>query len=79
MWYIERAMQEFPYVNFRYIIEPTMSLPGQTIPLNFNHDDLVKCIDDGYKDAEAVINATGTKGNAREAISNWRATRDYQL
>ena len=79
MKYILNAMQYFPDVNYRYIIQPLEKLPGQAIPLNFKHDDIVAGIDIGYNEAKKVIQNVGTKGNAHEVIEAWRKSRDYRV
>ena len=57
MTYVQNADQSFPDVNIRYVVFPTVSLPTGLVPLGFNHDDIVKMINQGETDAERVLKA----------------------
>jgi hypothetical protein len=75
MYLIYQAMQAYPNVHYRYIVKPTMKMPGSTIPLDFDHDDVVTCLNDGYGDAKNVLEKSGAQGNAYEVMEEWHATK----
>ncbi|CAG9330900.1 unnamed protein product [Blepharisma stoltei] len=62
------AMEAYPDVNFRYYIQPSVSL-GK-VPLNFTHAALMYNYDVGMKDAQNIIN---NKIFARQIINDWIA------
>jgi hypothetical protein len=73
MHLIYEAMQAYPNVHYRYIVKPTMKLPGDPVPLDFKHPDVIKVLNDGYSNAKAVLEKTGAKGNAYDVIEEWKA------
>lgn len=51
------AKVDFPNLNFRYVIIPTVKLPSGEIPLGFDKAQLQEMIDIGMQDAEDRIKA----------------------
>jgi hypothetical protein len=78
MRYIYSAMQDYPNVNFRYLIKPTKKMPGGKIPLDFDHPAVTVVLSDGYSDAEAVVKKYGLDGNADDVMKDWAANEDYK-
>lgn len=68
---------DYPDVLFRYTVYPESKLPQGTIPLSFDHDKIMECIEIGYKDAEKVIlekvDASGQRllGHIQSLMENW--------
>lgn len=52
---IIHAINDFPEVNFRYIVFPLESIPSFTVPIFFDKDSIEEMIKLGEKDAKAVI------------------------
>jgi hypothetical protein len=75
MWYIYTAMQAYPNVNFRYLVKPTMKMPGSIVPLDFDHKSVTQVLDDGYSDAKNILANAGSTGNAAEVIAEWESGR----
>lgn len=52
---LTEAEQEFPNINFRYVVAPSQELPTATLPLGFKHDEILQMIAIGQKDGLAAI------------------------
>lgn len=45
----------FPEVTFRYLVSPSESISSGTIPLNYNQEQINRCMRVGQKDAENAV------------------------
>eukprot|EP00343_Euplotes_focardii_P000758 CAMPEP_0205800326 /NCGR_PEP_ID=MMETSP0205-20121125/1962_1 /ASSEMBLY_ACC=CAM_ASM_000278 /TAXON_ID=36767 /ORGANISM="Euplotes focardii, Strain TN1" /LENGTH=337 /DNA_ID=CAMNT_0053063257 /DNA_START=32 /DNA_END=1042 /DNA_ORIENTATION=- len=52
---VERAVRNYPKVNFRYVIGPSTQLSGSPIPLDFSRSHLDKCFEIGKNDAIKAV------------------------
>jgi len=52
---VERAVRNYPKVNFRYVIGPSTQLSGSPIPLDFSKSHLDKCFEIGKNDAIKAV------------------------
>jgi len=65
------AITAFPQVNFRYYVQPSVSLG--LIPLDFSHQALENNYNIGFKDAQNVVNKNIY---ARQIIDEWIASNN---
>lgn len=50
-----RGMQDYYEVDFRYVVAPTEELESSIVPMLFKHDDILKMIALGKKDAKQAM------------------------
>ena len=55
MFMVDEQIRAFPDVNWRYLISPTTSLPGDTVPLDFKPEDSIINMNQGALDAKNAI------------------------
>ena len=66
MFYVEEEMRAFPEVDWRYIVMPTHSLKGETIPLDFSPESLAYNILHGEEDGRDAVK---NKVNAKDLVA----------
>ncbi len=49
------AKDNFPFVNFRYVVAPSVALPDASFPLLFKQSDLQASLAQGLTDAENCV------------------------
>ena len=49
------ALEDYPEVNFRYLIKPSSALPTGKLPINFERDNVEKLINFGFADAAEIV------------------------
>lgn len=59
---VERAMEDYYAVNFRYVVAPTTKLESSIVPMSFKHADILHMIEQGKKDAQQVMEMGHTAG-----------------
>ena len=52
---VERAVADFPGVNFRYTVAPSGKIETSPIPMTFSHKQILEMIELGKKDAELAM------------------------
>jgi predicted acylesterase/phospholipase RssA len=52
---IERGMEDYYDVDFRYVVAPTEKLEPSIVPMAFKHKDIVHMIEQGKADAKQVM------------------------
>ena len=52
---IERGMQDYYEVDFRYVVAPTSKLEPSIVPMEFRHEDIIKMIEKGKEDAKQAM------------------------
>eukprot|EP00344_Euplotes_crassus_P005309 CAMPEP_0197004298 /NCGR_PEP_ID=MMETSP1380-20130617/21202_1 /TAXON_ID=5936 /ORGANISM="Euplotes crassus, Strain CT5" /LENGTH=349 /DNA_ID=CAMNT_0042423043 /DNA_START=24 /DNA_END=1073 /DNA_ORIENTATION=+ len=52
---LERALQDFEGVNFRYLVVPSKKVEPTIIPMDFSHKEIQKMIKEGREDAKKVL------------------------
>jgi predicted acylesterase/phospholipase RssA len=67
------ATEDYPDVNFRYLISPSVPLPDGEIPMGFVPAQIQEMIQIGIKDAQDAISA----GAYTQAQKGFNAARDY--
>lgn len=71
VWYLYYAMTAYPEVNFRYILFPSKSIPGELIPLDFKPASLKAGFDVGVNDGlNAIRNSQVLKEDIDDRINN---------
>ena len=71
LWYVYNAMRAYPYVNFRYILFPSKSIPGELISLDFRPASLKAGYDVGVSDGLDAIKYSQTlKQDLKERFSS---------
>ncbi|CAG9329564.1 unnamed protein product [Blepharisma stoltei] len=55
MWFYYNAMAAWPDVNYRYVVFPSVNMPGGIVPLDFNQTNLEWEVQLGKNDTEKVI------------------------
>lgn len=50
-----RAKENFPQVQFRYVIQPSSALPNSDMPVSFDRDEIVNMMTLGMADAGAAV------------------------
>jgi len=55
MFYISQAKMSYPKVDFRYFVFPSTKLPDSSIPLHFNHTEILEMYSIGENDALNTI------------------------
>jgi hypothetical protein len=71
------AKDDYPYIDFRYVIMPSSPLPSGEIPLGFNPAQIEEMISMGVSDAQNVIN-NGTAVNW-DSIKTQRDSRRNKI
>lgn len=71
---IEDITMDFPKVNLRYLVAPSIKLPSSLIPLTFSPEEIEKMIETGIEDAKSAIKY-GEKGNFYRYLSQYRQER----
>jgi hypothetical protein len=56
VWYLYNSMLAYPDVNFRYILFPSKTIPGDLVPLDFRPDSIKTGFDVGVSDGLNAIN-----------------------
>jgi hypothetical protein len=51
------SRDDYPDVNYRYVVAPSQPLASELIPLDMNHEKIMQNLDLGVKDGLAAINA----------------------
>jgi hypothetical protein len=66
---VEEVKAAFPKVDFRYLVTPSVALPGGNSALEFTSDDIKVAIAQGYEDAKKVIQVGS--GKVFEAVEEF--------
>ena len=69
------AREDYPYINFRYIIMPSSPLPSGEIPLGFEPAQIEEMISQGMTDAQTAVNGTGVNWEEIRAKRNSRRNK----
>jgi len=64
-----RAQQTYPNVVFRHVIIPSSPLPSGSLPMSFDHKDIVKMMQMGKNDAIKAV-SKGSGVTFREAVDH---------
>jgi hypothetical protein len=75
MRYVYLVMQAYPNMNYRYIVKPTMSLPGGYIPLDFGHKGVLEDLTKWIHRPRAVLMTARSTGNAHDVVNTWLASQ----
>jgi len=53
---VTKSRQDYPNVDFRYLIEPSFPLPSGIVPIAFNKTQMAEMMQMGYDDAVRAVN-----------------------
>lgn len=65
------AEEDYPNIQFRYVVTPTQELPSSNVPLGFGEHGIKEMLKIGKSDATKAVNHNGS--TFKEAVANARA------